>query len=118
MVLKLEWFSTRGLIGGMTVQFAEGRWEEEIGAGIALNWDAFELIKPVLASCCVEWTPMHAHGALELSSTCLKLMADALRKPDNYASTVSLQEKELRSELASWLAERFNAGRPVSFLGV
>jgi hypothetical protein len=118
MVSELEWFSTHGLIGGMTVQFAEGHWEEEIGSGIALNWDAFELIKPVLASCCVEWTPMHAYGALELSPTCIKLMADELRKPDIYGRTAPPHEKELRSDLAGWLTEHLDAVKRVSFLGV
>lgn len=115
---KLEWFPTHGLIGGLTFQFAEGHWEEEIGAGVALNWDAFDAIEPVLTSSCAEWTPMHRYGALELSAPCLKLMVHGLQQPDPNGREFPVQEKELRSYLAVWLTERLNDRKIVSFLGV
>ncbi|WP_332819557.1 hypothetical protein [Sphingopyxis sp.] len=118
MATKLEWFPTHGLISGLTFQFAEGHWPGEIGAGIALNWDAFDLIEPVLASSCAEWTPMHRYGPLELSAPCLKLMVDGLQQPDPNGREFPAQEKELRSYLAGWLTERLDAQKIVSFLGV
>jgi len=118
MKTDLEWFPTYGLIGGLTFQFAEGRWTEEIGSGIALNWDAFDLIEPFLASSCDEWTSMHRYGALELSSSCLKQMVDALQQPSLHTGTISNQEKELRFYVADWLRERLVPQKIVSFLGV
>lgn len=118
MTIKLEWYPTRGLVGGITIQFAEGRWDECVGDGIALNEAAFDIIEPFLMRFCPEWTPRHRYGAMELSPTCRKLMVDALRQPDYHKHTDLTREEELCFSLADWLAERLGVGQIISVFGI
>ena len=117
MAAKPKWFPTQGIVGGQTVQFAEGRWDGEVGEGIGLNEAALALIEPYLVASCPEWTPEHRYGALELSPSSRARMVDALRQLQQDPSDGRVEESSLYALLADWLVERSGAQRVVSFLG-
>ena len=52
---ELDLEVTRGLVGGMTIQFAEGRWPGEFGPGLAMGDEAFDHIEP-LVKLSARWT--------------------------------------------------------------
>ena len=118
MDLKLT--PTVGLVGGMTVQFAEGAWPGEIGPGLAMEDEAFDLVAPLLQSSCPGWTPDHRYGVFELSVASRTALLDALRAeakrvgpaPDGTNTT-----QEFLVRLSDWLAERLDTQHTVSVLG-
>ena len=120
----LELKRTVGLVGGLTIQFAEGRWtgrwEGEIGEGIALEIEAFDLIEPCLRAACPEWTSMHRYGVFELPvkgrpQLAMLLRSEAARIRD--LGSGSAKEAALFGTLADWLEARCD-GRAISILGI
>lgn len=120
----LELKPTIGVCGGLTIQFAEGRWtgrhEFEIGEGLALTEEAFDLIEHCLRTVCPEWTPMHRYGVFELPdqtrlslSTLLRSEAAHVEEGSNGAGSKS----EMFGRLADWLDGR-SAETPISILGI
>jgi hypothetical protein len=111
-------------MGGLTIQFAEGRWagrqHDEIGEGVALSEDAFDLVEPSLRSACPEWTPMHRYGVFELPIGAVVLLASLLRieaKRRSEATCGAEKNVELLQNLSDWLDARRNGG-PLSILGI
>jgi hypothetical protein len=119
-MLDLSLKPTVGLVGGPTVQFAEGRWPDEIGGGVALSEEAFELVEPHVRRACPAWTEAHRYGVFELPRSARAPLVSSLRSeaihlrsfPDN-----SEGKTELFDSLADWLARRCDEG-DVSILGV
>lgn len=103
---------TTGLAAGMTVQFAEGRWPGEIGAGVLMSDEAFGLIEPFVASVCADWTSDHRYGVFELSLQDRRALAATLGE----AATTHHSPK-LLLELAYWLEARSQVNQPISILG-
>jgi len=108
---------TVGLVSGLTIQFAEGRWREEIGEGVALSEDGFDLIEPHLRTACAEWTAAHRYGVFELSNPSKASLVSLLRTAADKASGGSTQENELLCQLAEWLDARSDE-KTISILGI
>ncbi len=120
----LELKPTVGLVGGSTIQYAEGRWtgrrDDEIGEGVALTEEAFDLVEPSLRSACPEWTPMHRYGVFELPVEATASLASLLRaKAECFTQATYGSEKkaELLRNLADWLDARPDR-RPITILGI
>ena len=111
---------TMGLVGGATIQFAEGR-RGEIGTGIAVCEDAFFLIEPCLRTAWDGWVNEARYGVSELPASarmalveCLRTEADELRR----GSADENQKGEFFERIADWLATRCDERQPISTLGV
>ena len=50
---------TTGLVGGETIQFADGRWPGVVGADISMTEETFDLIEPHLRIAAPGWTSDH-----------------------------------------------------------
>jgi hypothetical protein len=103
---------TNGLVGGMTVQFAEGHWPGEIGSGVVMSDEAFDFVEPFVAAVCADWTSDHRYGVFELSVPNRKRLASALL---DGAGTHG--QRGLLADLAKWLEARCGDDRPISILG-
>ena len=115
---KSNYFTlTTGLAGGETVQFADGRWPGEIGAGIAIREDAFDLIEPHLRAVAPDWTIGHRYGMFELSVGARARLAKSLRSVVS-DSAETTAKGALFMALAGWLEERPDEDSPVSILGL
>lgn len=115
---KANYFTlTTGLAGGETVQFADGRWPGEIGAGIAIREEAFDLIEPHLRAVAPNWTNGHRYGVFELSVGARAGLAKSLRSELRDSSEATAKSALFRA-LAGWLEERPNEDAPVSVLGI
>jgi hypothetical protein len=108
---------TVGLVSGLTIQFAEGHWREEIGEGVALSEAAFNLVEPHLRVACPEWTAAHRHGVLQLSTFAKASLVSLLRAAADHPSKGSPQENDLLCQLAEWLEARSDR-MPISILGI
>lgn len=97
------------MVSGMTVQFAERRRDGDVGAGVALTLEAFDLVEPCLKASCPTWTKMHTYGVFDIPADTVPRLIEALRAGGHADS--------FNGELASWLASRRPNVR-VSFLGV
>jgi len=107
---------TRGLSSGEVIQFAEGRWGEAIGEGVALSEPTFDLVEPFLQAICAEWIPEHRYGVFELPPGCATKLAEALERE---ACVVADQDKKaFFQRLSEWLDQRDAAGSVVSVLGL
>lgn len=111
---------TVGVVGGLTIQFAEGRWQESIGDGVALTEKGFDRLVPCLRIACPEWTDMHRYGVFELpvgtrAALVTLLKSEAARARD--LGDGSERAVSLFDELAAWLDARCDQ-RPISILGV
>ena len=118
--MDLELTPTVGLVGGMTVQFAEGAWPGEIGPGLAMPDEAFDLVEPHLRSSCPGWTPDHRYGVFELSVASRITLLDALRAEAKRIGPTSAgtdATHEFFVRLSDWLAERLDPQHTVSVLG-
>jgi hypothetical protein len=111
---------TNGLIGGLTVQFAEGRWPDQIGPGLAMTEEAFiHLVEPHLPEIAPGWTPMHRYGVFPLCPEVRQALAARLR-----SAAVTLRREEaipqskLLEGLADWLDLRVSPEQDVSILGI
>ena len=100
---------TVGLKSGLTIQFAECPASDEIGDGVAVTEEGFDLIEPYLRAACAAWTDMHRYGAFELPLSARVSLVRSLRSgairirngADNRRG-----ESELLDDLANWLAAR------------
>jgi hypothetical protein len=72
--------ATRGIAPGMTVQFADGKWPGEIGAGVVMSDAAFDWVEPLVQRACAGWTSDHRYGVFELSPQDRQALAPLLRK--------------------------------------
>ena len=108
---------TTGLVGGETVQFADGRWPGEVGAGIAITEEGFELVVPHLRAAAPEWAADHRYGVFELSANARRDLAKRLR---NEAAMIprAKAQSAMFTALAAWLEERFDEGKPVGVFGI
>ncbi|WP_283418593.1 hypothetical protein [Sphingopyxis sp. Geo48] len=79
MVSTPEWWPTQGLVGGLCIQVVDGRWDRAVGAGLAFNEAAIDLIEPHISASCAGWSPERRYGVFELSSKCRTKMSVALR---------------------------------------
>ena len=120
----LELKPTVGLVGGLTIQFAEarpsGRLQDEIGDGVALSEAGFDLVEPHLRSACPEWTDMHRYGVFELAAQARASLAMLLRCEAARVSEASERPRkkaDLFGHLADWLDARCD-DRPISIFGV
>ena len=111
---------TTGLVGGATIQFAEGR-GGNIGSGIAVCEEAFFLVEPCLRTAWDGWVSEARYGHSELPPSaktalveCLRAEAGELRK----GSTDGHDKAEFFEKIADWLAIRCDERQPVSILGV
>lgn len=115
---KADYFTlTTGLAGGETVQFADGRWPGEIGAGIAIREEAFDLIEPHLLAVAPDWTIGHRYGVFELSVGARTRLAKSLRSVVSDSAEATAKDTLFRA-LAGWLEERPDEDTPVSILGL
>jgi hypothetical protein len=62
MAADLSVKPTVGLVPGETIQFAEGRCPGEIGEGVVLSEEGFDLIEPYVRTACPGWTSDHRYG--------------------------------------------------------
>lgn len=111
---------TVGLMGGLTIQFAEGRWREEIGDGVALTEEGFDLIEPCLRTACPEGKDMHRYGVFELPVQARAPLAILLRSGAAHVSgggDGSERAADLFGKLADWLDAHCDE-RPISILGI
>lgn len=108
------------MLRGAVFQFAEGRYPDEIGTGIAVNEEAFDLIAPVLFAFCAGWTAMHRFGVYEMPSDERLAIAGALNQAaaEHQKSGVTTFEVELFAALADWLKKHANPTLVVSVLGI
>jgi hypothetical protein len=109
---------TTGLVGGATIQFAEGVYPD-IGTGIAVCEDAFFSVEPCLRNAWGGWTNSSRYGVSELPGSvrsalvrCLRSQVADLRAADADDQAVFLEK------IADWLAERCDERLSVSILGV
>jgi hypothetical protein len=117
-VQKDDYFTlTTGLAGGEAVQFADGRWPGEVGAGIAIREEAFDLIEPHLRAVAPDWTIGHRYGVFELSVGARARLAKSLRSVVSDSADATAKDALFRA-LAGWLEERPDEGSPVSILGL
>ncbi len=115
---KADYFTlTTGLAGGEAVQFADGRWPGEIGAGIAIREQAFDLIEPHLLAVAPDWTIGHGYGVFELSVGARARLAKSLRSVASDSAEATAKDALFRA-LAGWLEERPDEDSPVSILGL
>lgn len=110
---------TMGVVGGRTIQIAEGHWPGEIGSGVAMSDEAFDIVAPLLAAVAPDWTPMHRYGVFELRPAVRWELASRFR-----SQAANLQRFEhtsvqahLFNELASWLEGRVDERLTISVLG-
>ena len=114
-----EWWPPRGLEKGLYVQFADGRWDAEVGEGLALNEAAFDLIEPHVSKCFAEWTSTHRYAVFELSLRERTDLSVVLRQSANTAFKVApASSLRLFSDLADWLESRSEEHQIVSILGI
>jgi hypothetical protein len=110
---------TVGLVGRMTVQFAEGHWPEEIGAGVLVSDEAFDLIVPHLRAACPDWTDMHRYAPFKLPGAARAALALALRSEALALRNARRARKtaQLFDGLAEWLELHGDPHQAVSVLG-
>jgi len=99
---------TVGVVGGLTIQFAECPASDEIGDGVAMTEEGFDLIEPYLRGASA-WTDMHRYGVFELPlsarvSLVCSLRSGAVRVRHDADSQQG--ESELLDGLANWLEAR------------
>lgn len=104
---------TLGLAHGETIQFALGRWPDDVGAGVALTEGAFDTIEPHLRRAWPQWDPKGRYGVTELPSTVIPTLVQALRIA---ASQPATSTRDLFNQLADWLEAHRN--QPMSILGI
>jgi hypothetical protein len=118
-LLEFELRPTHGLASGVTIQFAEGRWPEGVGEGVAMSERSFDLAEPCIDAACSEWTSGHRYGVFEISTSNRKLLVMLLRRESAKwldSSNGSEQASVFLERLADWLEKRFD--KPfVSILG-
>jgi hypothetical protein len=100
----------------MTVQFAEGVWHGEIGEGLAIHDDAFDLVEPLIRKSCPGWTPLHRYGVFELSPASRTTLMLALRAEAERLDAES-EAHGFFVQLSDWLAARLDGRLSVSILG-
>lgn len=66
-------------MGGETVQFAEATGPDQIGVGVAMAEEAFDLVEPHLSGVAPDWTPAHRYGVYTVSPEARKAMAESMR---------------------------------------
>jgi hypothetical protein len=111
---------TIGLVGGMTVQFAEGSPHSEIGEGLAISDEAFDLVEPLIGTSCPGWTPLHRYGVFELSPASRTALMTALRNEAERLGRKANEDAETMTffmRLSDWLAARLDGPISVSILG-
>ena len=110
--------ATEGLHPATTVQFAEGHWPGEIGAGVALNDRAFGVIEPHLRATSQAWTLQHRYSVFELPAKEATALVARLRSEVARMRGLGEDASRLRlmSSLADWLEPRSD-GRHLSVLG-
>jgi len=116
---KPNWWLTEGLARGMTVQFAEGDWRNEIGSSVTLTDEAFELVEPLVRELCTAWTPEHRFGVYELSASERRELAAAFEIRAAYLRQIQdlANNADMFEALAKWLSDRHEATGIVSILG-
>jgi hypothetical protein len=119
MATTYELTPTIGLVGGMTVQFADGRWPGEIGHGVAMTDEAFNIVEPHLMAAAPEWTAAHRYGAFELRPAVRLALVAAFRNELSDLRRRSSQhlQADFLEALARWLEARLDEAWPVSVLG-
>lgn len=115
--LGFQLLATEGLYPGTVVQFAEGHWPDKIGAGVALNDCAFDVIEPHLLATS-RWTVLHRYGVFEFPATDALALVARLRSevPRMRGLREAPCRLNLMLSLADWLEPRCD-GRPLSVLG-
>ena len=108
---------TIGLVGGETIQFADGRSPGKIGAGIALSEEAFDLVEPHLRAVVPKWTAGYRFGTFELNARARTSLAKSLQSEANVLSGANSKVTLFRV-LANWLEERTDKKGPVSIFGI
>ncbi|MFM2410054.1 MAG: hypothetical protein RL481_882, partial [Pseudomonadota bacterium] len=111
------WAHSNGILRGVVFQFAEGRWTDEIGSGIAVNEEAFDQIVPFLLDFCSGWTPMHRYGVYEMPAEERLSLANSLARAASNSGVTEFQS-ELFDALADWLASHASPDLVVSILGI
>lgn len=112
--------TTTGLVGGASIQFAEGR-GDSIGIGIAVCEEAFFLLEPCLRTAWHGWVTEARYGVSELPASARMLLVKCLR-----AEAAKLRgdtadddgKAEFFEKVADWLAIRCDESQPISILGV
>jgi len=109
-----------GLVGGDTIQFVEGRWDD-VGAGIAVKEEAFFLVEPHLSCAWDAWVSSRRYGASELPASARILLVESLRAEAaelGKGSTEASDQAQFFEQIADWLATRCDERQPISILGV
>ncbi|NBW08184.1 MAG: hypothetical protein EBR82_09175 [Caulobacteraceae bacterium] len=118
MASQFKLTPTTGIVAGMTVQFADGVWPGEIGEGLAMTDDAFDVVEPLIQHAVPGWTSMHRYGVFELTPLVRPALARIFRdKAADYLATDQHPEANMLDELAEWLEARESQVRSVSVLG-
>ena len=116
-MLRTGYFTfTTGLVGGETIQFADGRWPGVFGAGISMTEETFDLIEPHLRMAAPDWTSDHRYGVFELSASARRELAKRLRTEANMLRDPDATSA-LFNTLASWLEMRPEELQPVGVFG-
>jgi len=111
---------TTGLVGGATIQFAEGR-GEDIGVGIAVREEAFFLVEPCLRTAWDGWVSEARYGVSELPASARIALVQSLRAEAvelRGGSSDENQKAEFFEKIADWLATRCDERQPISILGI
>jgi hypothetical protein len=111
---------TKGLVGGATIQFAEGR-GDDIGAGIAVDEEAFFLVEPCLCAAWDGWVSKAHYGVSELPASARTTLVECLRAEAvkmRGCSADGSEKAQFFERIADWLATRCDERQPVSILGV
>jgi hypothetical protein len=106
---------TDGLIGGETIQFAEGRYPGVVGAGVAMREEAFDLVEPIIRAACPNWTSGHRYGVFQLSTRDRKKLLHQLRAAAA-ESTISAVSN-LYGRLADWIEPYCEHDEPIGIFG-
>ncbi len=106
---------TNGLIGGETIQFAEGRYPGPVGAGVAMSEESFDLVEPHVQAACPAWTSDYRYGVFELTALDRRSRLQFLR--DAEAESAVSAVGNLYGRLADWIEPLCENNEPISICG-
>ena len=120
-LVDFELKATTGLIAGLTIQFSEVFSDDEIGEGVAMSEEAFNLVEPHLHASWPQWNINSRYGVSELPAAVRTALMDALRADIGRVDTTSPKadgQARLLGDLADWLASRLSERQAISILGL
>jgi hypothetical protein len=120
-LVDFELTATTGLVAGLTIQFAEVSSADEIGAGVAMSEEAFDLVEPHLYAVWPKWNINSRYGVSKIPVAVRILLMDALRAGISHVEATSPtadKQARLLGGLADWLASRLSEHQAIRILGL